>query len=378
MSLIILRGISGSGKSKLANTIFRKHNILSSDDIRMEVFGTMNVSPSLTFIWDEVYRRLEMRCKSHTPTVYDATNLTGKSLKKVISYADKYGVDYHIVSITPDLEFSRKTLKRRASGEINGAVFGDDVLVGQYDRYNNNTKGVRDKYEGYFFEGTLEDCGSFISQYVAQMNHRVVYDDIFIIGDIHGKIHKLRKLLAAIPDTAVIYSVGDMIDRGEDSIQTIFELENDPRFDGFAIGNHEWSFLLEHMGLKECKSRARKRTHKELAEWNDESQEFFIRVLKDGKPYIIVDNPNYNQKILITHAGVESFDPLTVSLEHTIGDRINAYKGMNKTPYIQVHGHKSWEYNGDFTGSVVNVDSGCYSTEVLTAFNPFTREVIHV
>jgi len=43
----------------------------------------------------------------------------------------------------------------------------------------------------------------------------------FIIGDIHGEFEKLMSLTADIPSDTLIYSVGDLIDRGPDSRKVI-------------------------------------------------------------------------------------------------------------------------------------------------------------
>jgi serine/threonine protein phosphatase 1 len=66
-----------------------------------------------------------------------------------------------------------------------------------------------------------------------------------IVGDIHGRLKRFKKVLKAAkfnPDTDIIYSVGDLIDRGKRSyevVQWFDETEN-----AFVIkGNHE--FMLE-------------------------------------------------------------------------------------------------------------------------------------
>jgi len=53
------------------------------------------------------------------------------------------------------------------------------------------------------------------------------HDRTFAIGDLHGEVTLLRRLLAAIqpqPTDTLIF-LGDYVDRGEDSVATVEELE---------------------------------------------------------------------------------------------------------------------------------------------------------
>jgi len=62
----------------------------------------------------------------------------------------------------------------------------------------------------------------------------------FIVGDIHGRYQALQDLLASAeydPETDIIYTVGDMIDRGPKSVE-VFEFFQQPNT--YSIrGNHE-------------------------------------------------------------------------------------------------------------------------------------------
>ena len=60
---------------------------------------------------------------------------------------------------------------------------------------------------------------------------------IWVIGDIHGKFNKLKKLLKEIPKGDTICFVGDLIDRGEDS-RKVIKLIKDKKY--YCVkGNHE-------------------------------------------------------------------------------------------------------------------------------------------
>ena len=62
----------------------------------------------------------------------------------------------------------------------------------------------------------------------------------FVVGDIHGCFDQLRQALDAVdfvPETDRRFSVGDLIDRGPQSTETL-EWLSKPWFDA-CIGNHE-------------------------------------------------------------------------------------------------------------------------------------------
>ena len=76
------------------------------------------------------------------------------------------------------------------------------------------------------------------------MNTKVLdteqYEHVYVVGDLHGEITQLRKVLAEAlfnKETDLLISVGDLIDRGEDSLECL-RLLNEPWFE-CVMGNHE-------------------------------------------------------------------------------------------------------------------------------------------
>lgn len=379
--LFILRGISGNGKSRLASTMFPSHCILSTDDMRMEMYGTMDAEPHHTrMVFPEIHRRLEHRCQYRMITCFDATNLSLKSVKRLTKIADKWGCDYRIISIYPNMDDARHTLKSRHMGVITGALVPDDVLEKQEEKYHTGTEEIKRFYGGdivHFFEGTMRDCKTYISRTLESLYHHVVYGDVYVIGDVHGYSDKLKELLDMIPKNASIYSVGDLIDRGPNSVDTVFTLFNDPRFRGMVMGNHELAFLKEWIDGMECRSKARAVTHKEVKSLPEEQQGVFLEYLKSAKPFIAVESPDSGEKSYITHGGIGETDIFQLSLHATTGDRFNKVDEYSEN-CPQVHGHMSWAYDSipSISTKVNNIDSGVYETGVLTAYNPFTGVVI--
>lgn len=69
----------------------------------------------------------------------------------------------------------------------------------------------------------------------------------FVIGDIHGEITKLKRLISVLEELGIdrLIFVGDYIDKGEDSKATLLFLEGlSSKYKcDFLLGNHEYAWL---------------------------------------------------------------------------------------------------------------------------------------
>jgi serine/threonine protein phosphatase 1 len=75
----------------------------------------------------------------------------------------------------------------------------------------------------------------------------------YAVGDVHGEITLLQRLLALLPlrDEDTLIFLGDCLDRGEDSIATILALralKRDHPTTVFLRGNHEYAWLAQWDG----------------------------------------------------------------------------------------------------------------------------------
>lgn len=374
MTLVVLRGTSCSGKSSLSAN-FRPAVVISSDNIREEMLGTAQVPPeSSNLIWGEVHRRLAMRLRTKLFTIFDATNLSMKSIRKVYDIAERYGCNTYVVSLDVPFETCKQRMEYRRAGVVDGAIVPNEAMERQHEQYESKKKAVQSFFKDKFFEGNFSACEDFICTIMKTQNFfKFDHNNVFVIGDVHGNLTNLKKLVAKIPHDAVYFSVGDLIDRGEDSFGVLEFLMNDSRFQGFSMGNHESAFLNEQDGSP-CRSAARRETHAEFEELSEVDQAKYLRFLYSGRSYIIVENGN-GEKALITHAGLGHFDPQMVSVFVSASHRMNPVEEYPDNAPVQVHGHMSWQYTGDYSGNVLNVDSGDGYGILLTAINPFTKEV---
>ena len=78
----------------------------------------------------------------------------------------------------------------------------------------------------------------------------------FVVGDIHGEISKLKKLIlhiTSIDKTPDLIFIGDYLDKGEDVKQTLLYLnELSKRYScTFILGNHEYLWMTLHETFSE-------------------------------------------------------------------------------------------------------------------------------
>ncbi|NDI35755.1 metallophosphoesterase family protein [Chengkuizengella sediminis] len=206
--------------------------------------------------------------------------------------------------------------------------------------------------------------------------------DLFIIGDIHGCYYTFKKLLEKWDmENELLIQVGDLIDRGKNSPQTV-NLARDLKLKHsnkviFLKGNHEYEFVQHIVNypndnwLQQCgqdtinQYNLVNRDIKSDIEWFKELPLFW-------------ENP----KIFISHAGIaeEAIKPLNESSLLSVIWNRNKIKNINK---LQIIGHtpcKEPQYNR-YSNSW-NIDTGAaysgygYLTGVKVKANGMIKEFI--
>lgn len=136
--LIVLSGVPGSGKSTYcqaykelyeANNI--KVNIVSSDEIRMELFGRYDNFENEKLVW-EIFRAkaYEYSKQDHSVTILDATTLTNKHrYNYALKYKGLYKQIYLVVMATP----FEKCLEQNKMRSENKWV-PEDVMKSMYNK----------------------------------------------------------------------------------------------------------------------------------------------------------------------------------------------------------------------------------------------------
>jgi len=202
------------------------------------------------------------------------------------------------------------------------------------------------------------------------------------IGDIHGRLDLLERLVAALPDDMQIISVGDMIDRGEHSADVLRYVHAHPRMSAL-MGNHEammLNFLADPAGqgrrwirngglqtlasfgiagvTESAGSDALLRTRDSLFEAMGQDLVSWVANLE-----CVASSGN----IIVVHAGADPHTPLA---EHTPDTFIWGHPEFRKTPRSDgiwvVHGHTIVD-DPKVKDGRISIDTGAYATGVLSA-----------
>jgi serine/threonine protein phosphatase 1 len=185
----------------------------------------------------------------------------------------------------------------------------------------------------------------------------VVNKNLYVIGDIHGELEKLKVMLkfiqGRVDKPSVVCFLGDYVDRGPDSygvVELLSNLENTDLIEyKFLMGNHE-DMLLSYEVDKE---------HAALEYWalsknagGTQTIASYVRANQYPMPakhiqfYLGLDpfykHPIGDDIIVCVHAGIDPALPLSEQTNGTfLWERdFVGYKGKHFNPkYFVVHGH---------------------------------------
>lgn len=103
--LIIMVGLPGSGKSTYTAKyeIQDRTTIVSTDEIRRELYGNPEIQGTAQDVFNEAYRRIEIALRAGDTVVFDATNLKARNRKYLCNrfrpIADTIIAEYMAVSV---------------------------------------------------------------------------------------------------------------------------------------------------------------------------------------------------------------------------------------------------------------------------------------
>jgi predicted kinase len=95
--LILLIGLPGSGKSTLAKQLLTECSqmqLISTDFIRGQLFGSESIQGPWLLIWREMERQLQQAITANQGVILDATHAQRKNRREVITLARNCGFSY--------------------------------------------------------------------------------------------------------------------------------------------------------------------------------------------------------------------------------------------------------------------------------------------
>lgn len=103
MTLYTLVGIPGSGKSTRARELAAEKNcvIVSSDDIRAELYGDASEQGNAKEVFGLAYERIRTNLEEGRDVIFDATNISKAKRKKIFNISPKNTVHIAIFFNVP-------------------------------------------------------------------------------------------------------------------------------------------------------------------------------------------------------------------------------------------------------------------------------------
>jgi len=405
LSLVVMIGISGSGKSSFARRHFKATEVLSSDYCRGLVSDDENDQSATKDAFEVLRFIAEKRLAAGRLTVIDATNVQPESRKQLVEIARKF----HClpVAIILDVPIRVCEERNRSRGD---RTFGAHVLVNQRAQLKRGLGGIRREgfRHSFVLQSEEEIAAASIVRQPLWNNRKHDHGPFDIIGDVHGCCDELEALLrklgyeiekredapfgisVAAPATRKVIFLGDLVDRGPrivDSLRLVMSMVQS----GLAIcvpGNHDIKLLRKLRGKN---VQIKHGLAESLAEMEIESAEFRSQVVAfiDGLvSHYVLDGG----KLVVAHAGMKE------SMQGRGSGAVRDFALFGETtgetdefglpvryPWAQDYRGRSMVVYGhtpvpepEWINRTINIDTGCVFGGKLTALRYPEREIVSV
>ncbi|MGP3989296.1 polynucleotide kinase-phosphatase [Streptomyces sp. 3N207] len=307
LSLVVLIGATGSGKSTFARRHFQATEVISSDFCRGLVADDENDQGASKDAFDVLHYIAGKRLAAGRRTVVDATSVQSDSRKQLIQLARQHDVlPIAIVLDVPEAVCAERNATRADRVGMPRRVVARHQRELRRSLRHLEREGFR---KVHILRGVEEIEGAEIvtEKRFNDLSHLAGPFDI--IGDIHGCASELESLLGKLgyvdgvhPEGRTAVFVGDLVDRGPNT-PGVLRRVMDMVAAGNALcvpGNHE-NKLGRHL-----KGRQVQRTHglaETIEQLEGESEDFRVRVREfvDGLvSHYVLDG----DRLVVCHAGL--------------------------------------------------------------------------
>ncbi|MFF7838302.1 polynucleotide kinase-phosphatase [Streptomyces ossamyceticus] len=307
LSLVVLIGASGSGKSTFARRHFKPTEIISSDFCRGLVSDDENDQSATKDAFDVLHYIAGKRLAAGRRTVVDATSVQSESRKQLIDLARTHDVlPIAIVLDVPEEVCAERNATRTDRADMPRRVIQRHTRELRRSLRHLEREGFR-KVHVLRGVADVENATIVTEKRYNDLTHLTGPFDI--IGDIHGCAHELEALLGKLgyvdgvhPEGRTAVFVGDLVDRGPDSpgvLRRVMSMVGSG--DALCVpGNHENKYG------RYLKGRNVQHTHglaETIEQMEGESEEFKkqVREFIDGLvSHYVLDGG----KLVVCHAGL--------------------------------------------------------------------------
>ncbi|SEG07651.1 polynucleotide 3'-phosphatase /polynucleotide 5'-hydroxyl-kinase /polynucleotide 2',3'-cyclic phosphate phosphodiesterase [Actinacidiphila yanglinensis] len=310
LSLVVLIGATGSGKSTFAARHFKPTEVISSDFCRGLVSDDENDQGATRDAFDVLHYIAGKRLAAGRRTVIDATSVQVESRRQLIALAREHDV----LPIAIVLDVPEQVCAERNASRPDRAGMSPHVIQRHQRELRRSLRGL--EREGFrkvhILRGTEEvDTARVVTERrYNDLTHLTGPFDI--IGDVHGCSSELETLLARLgyedgthPEGRTAVFVGDLVDRGPDSPGVLRRVMGMVEA-GTALcvpGNHENKLGRYLKGRKVQHTHGLAETIEQFEEEDKRDPEFRARVktfIEGLVSHYVLDGG----KLVVCHAGL--------------------------------------------------------------------------
>ncbi|OLZ61140.1 polynucleotide kinase-phosphatase [Streptomyces sp. IMTB 2501] len=307
LSLVVLVGASGSGKSTFARRHFKPTEVISSDFCRGLVSDDENDQSATRDAFDVLHYIAGKRLAAGRRTVVDATSVQQDARRQLIELARKYDV----LPIAIVLDIPEEVCAERNAARTDRADMPRRVIQRHIRELRRSLRHLeREGFRKVHVLRGVEEAESATVVTEKRFNDLTHLTGPFdIIGDIHGCAAELESLLAKLgyadgvhPEGRTAVFVGDLVDRGPDTpgvLRRVMTMVGT----GNALcvpGNHENKYGRHLKGRKVQHTHGLAET---IEQMEGESAEFKdqVRTFLEGLvSHYVLDGG----KLVVCHAGL--------------------------------------------------------------------------
>jgi protein phosphatase len=315
LSLVVLIGVSGSGKSTFGRTHFRPTEVISSDFCRGLVADDENDQSATPQAFELLHYIAGQRLKAGRLTVVDATNVQTEARRQLVTIAREHDV----LPVAIVLDVPEKVCVARNAARPD-RDFGAHVIRRQRDQLRRGLKGL--PREGFRTVHTLhgEDEAAEVSITRTKLFNDLRHESgpFDVIGDVHGCRAELEALLAELGyaigrdhegratgahhDGRRAIFVGDLVDRGPDTPGVLrLVMGMVAAGDAFCVpGNHENKLLRALRGRNVQVTHGLAESLAQLAAETDQFRADAERFMDGLVSHYVLDGG----RLVVSHAGL--------------------------------------------------------------------------
>jgi protein phosphatase len=398
-AVVVLIGVSGSGKSTFARKHFLPPECLSSDAFRAMVSDDENDQSATNDAFDALHYLAEVRLRRRKLLVVDATNVQEAARKPLVELAQRNDV----LAIAIVLNVSERTCHDR-NRDRPDRQFGPHVVANQSRQLRQSLSSLRREGFRYVFKLNEPEIETVRFERVPLWTDRRREAGPFdIIGDIHGCCDELTTLLTKLgyaeQEGAWRHSegrralfVGDLVDRGPKVVETVRLVRGMMRANSALCvpGNHDMKLARALKGNPVAKTHGLAQSLEQVEALPEEERSAFtqdyLRFTDDLVSHMWLESG----ALCVAHAGMKE------SYIGRASGRVRDFALYGETtgetdefglpiryPWAQDYRGKSAVVYGhtpvpeaEWLNNTLNIDTGCVFGGKLTALRWPERELV--